>query len=89
MSSHAKTPARRGYPIAVTVDGLTYGFDTAEERDAFLAEYRETHREERIEQGRKAMEMIRALHAQILERTGGKGIPVEEIDRAWREAKGG
>lgn len=35
------------------------------------------------------MEMIRELHAMILERTGGKGIPLEEIDRAWREAKGG
>lgn len=89
MASHAQTPARRGYPIAVTVDGLTYGFDTADERDAFLAQYRETHREQRIEQGRKAMEMIRALHARILEETGGRGIPVEEIDRAWREAKGG
>jgi hypothetical protein len=89
MVNETKAPARRGYPIAVTIDGLTYGFDTAEERDAFLEEYRETHREERLERGRKAMEMVHALRAQILERTGGKGIPIEEIDRAWREAKGG
>ncbi len=89
MASHTRAPARRGYPIAVTVDGLTYGFDTAEERDAFLAEYREAHRDQPLEQGRKAMEMIRALKAHLMEETGGRGIPLEEIDRAWREAKGG
>jgi hypothetical protein len=89
MVSEPKAPARRGYPIVVTIDGLTYGFDTPEERNAFLKEYEQTHREQRIEQGRKAMEMVHALRAQILERTGGKGIPIEEIDRAWREAKGG
>lgn len=87
MASHAQTPARRGYPIAVTVDGLTYGFDTAEERDAFLAQYREAHREQRLEQGRKAMEMIEAFRARLAARTGGEGIPIDEIDRAWREAK--
>jgi len=89
MASHAHTPTHRGYPIAVTVDGLTYGFDTAEERDAFLAEYRDTHREQIAERWRNAEDMLEEFRAKLAARTGGEGIPIEEIDRAWREAKGG
>lgn len=78
---------RKGYPSVVTVDGLNYGFESADEMRAFLREYDEIHRKERIEQGKKAMEGIYRFRSEILERTGGKGIQLDDVDSAWREAK--
>ena len=85
MVAEALSPVRRGYPYAVTRDGLTYVFETAEEQAAFL----ETNeRERRREQGTEALEMIRRVHQSILERTGGVGISAEEVDEALREVRG-
>jgi hypothetical protein len=78
MVSEAHAPSRRGYPYAVTRDGLTYVFDTEEEQSRFV-EAVELSREERMD---KALRMLDELDHQILERTAGRGIEPGAIDDA-------
>lgn len=76
MVSQPHAP-RKGYPYAVTRNGLTYVFETAEEQAAFV----ESHltREERVA---RALTRLAALDEQILARTGGRGIPEADIEDA-------
>jgi hypothetical protein len=77
MVSQPHAPSRKGYPYAVTRNGLTYVFETAEEQAAFLD--KEMSSQDRIE---RAWHRLDELDRRILSRTGGQGIPANAVDDA-------
>lgn len=74
MATQAQTPAPKGYRFALTRDGLTYVFESAEEQAAFVES--RLSRADRVD---RAFQRLAALDEQILARTGGRGIPEEDI----------